>query len=109
MEGVLKKGFYIEVFKSIAVREVLMKMKKIWIAIVAIWVAAAIAIYEIWIWGTTSPTLETLVTVDISIGIATLVALFTVTLWVGDKIRDIGEKITISAKEITNALKKGPP
>ncbi len=56
------------------------------IAIIMGWIITGIAIASVWIWAMSSPMLETLVSMNISIGLATIMGIFNVTLKVVDRI-----------------------
>ncbi len=56
------------------------------IAIITGWIITGIAIASVWIWAMSSPMLETLVSMNISIGLATIMGIFNVTLKVVDRI-----------------------
>jgi hypothetical protein len=71
-----------------------MKKKNIAI-IIGMWIAGVIAIAFIFGWAaaTNSPSLTTLISVDIGIGVSTLLSIFSLAIWLADRIDRTGDKI----------------
>lgn len=74
--------------------------------IVISWVVAAIAIALLWLWR--SPSTESLVRVDISIGLAAIICIFNIGMKVMEKLssveKGITDKISGAEKGITDKL-----
>ncbi|MHC1611254.1 MAG: hypothetical protein ACXQTW_06635 [Candidatus Methanospirareceae archaeon] len=74
------------------------------IAIIIGWIITGIAIAFVWIWATSSPALETLVSMNISIGLATIMGIFSVTLKIVDRISRVEERMSDKLSEMSNVL-----